>query len=55
MDVVFGSITGVHEQETLPAVKEEVGLTALLRGGRDDGKPVEESKNWEPERMERLA
>ena len=32
MDLVFGSITGYHDREMLAAVRDEVGLTALLRG-----------------------
>jgi hypothetical protein len=32
MDLVFGSVTGQSDKELLAAVREEVGLSALLRG-----------------------
>lgn len=32
MDMVFGSITAQKDQDSLAAIREEVGLTQLLRG-----------------------
>ncbi|KFZ24739.1 hypothetical protein V502_00800 [Pseudogymnoascus sp. VKM F-4520 (FW-2644)] len=53
MDVVFGSITAQHEKDVLAAVREEVGLEALLRGESGPHTPrVEESKAFEEHRME---
>jgi len=53
MDIVFGSITAQHEKDELAAVKEEVGLAAMLRGDdRNGGSAVDESKTWEAGRTE---
>lgn len=53
MNVVFRSIIAQYKKDVLAAVREEVGLEALLRGeGGPHTARVEESKAFEDHRME---